>query len=869
MLDRRPIVWITVCWVLGTGMACLMQGLNLLIGCAGILLVAWPLVLFYRWSSFQMALICSIALIVSALYYTWTDSRNVSPLLVHSKLEASVLNGKEVKLEGTIDSPVELDGDRADFNLAVRQAQLGGSNAAMQLSETFKIMIRLTAKDQLQTAKTWKRGDAVKLRGELKEPTAARNFGGFNYREFLRKKNIHWQVSVKGISTLDVKPPDGWGVQRFLRWNDGLRDQVGGKLDELFAPVHAGYIKGLIIGDRGDLDPEKFQSFSKLGLTHILAISGMHVGVYVTCFLWLFRICRLSKETSLLLVIILLPCYVLSTGASPSVIRAGIMAMIALYALRRNLLKDGLHILCIAALLMLFWNPYYVNDVSFQLSFIVTAGLILWVPKIQSMLPIRSKMLASTISVTCVAQWVSFPLTIFYFNQVSWLSFPANLLLVPFISFTVLPLGSISLVLGFIHPSLALWIVWLIERLNDITFHVVSWLNTPDAFVLLWPKPPIWWVLLYYAFFGLTVYLCIRFMHEQHAQNIRSADGSDDTVPLSQSHASILQGSKSLAGLPGFPLRKVIPLMIVFSLWGVQLGYGYEPRAMDRDGLIQFIDVGQGDSILIRTPEGKHLLVDGGGTVAFRKKGEEWKIRKDPYEVGQKLLVPLLKQRGVHKLDAVILTHADQDHSGGLQAVLEQIPVHAFIFNGTLKDNPGIKKLFQTALHKNIALYQADNHLQLQIDKVTALQFLYPLAEPNETPHVSMLKEQNDRSVVFRMRMYQSTFLFTGDMEQKIERELLSQLTTAPMEKNADSAQIDVLKVAHHGSKTSSTEAWLQYWKPKSSVISVGERNLYGHPSPIVLQRLQEIESAIFRTDLHGEIQMKVDGKGISFRKRL
>ena len=126
------------------------------------------------------------------------------------------------------------------------------------------------------------------------------------------------------------------------------------------------------------------------------------------------------------------------------------------------------------------------------------------------------------------------------------------------------------------------------------------------------------------------------------------------------------------------------------------LWMGYSPDRFNRTGLVQFIDVGQGDAILIRTPYGRHILVDGGGTLTFRKPGEAWKIRKDPYEVGQKLLVPLLKKRGVHQLDLVVLTHEDADHSGGLQAVIAQIPVKQFLFNGTFKRGVSIDEIIST-----------------------------------------------------------------------------------------------------------------------------------------------------------------------------
>ncbi|MEB3100731.1 ComEC/Rec2 family competence protein [Ferviditalea candida] len=354
---------------------------------------------------------------------------------------------------------------------------------------------------------------------------------------------------------------------------------------------------------------------------------------------------------------------------------------------------------------------------------------------------------------------------------------------------------------------------------------------------------------------------------------------------------SVRSGMRSKFSRSNHAGSKALTLFLAVCLF-ILLTVAYRPDVFNRQGEVDFLNVGQGDGILIRTPSHRVLLVDGGGTLSFGKK-EEWMRRKDPYEVGRKLLVPLLKQRGIQKLDALIVSHADADHIGGLQAVLEEIPVKRMLFNGTLKQSANAKKLFQLALDRHIPLYPIHAGMKLQVDGFTELNFLYPVAEEKQaTTNSSVLHTENQQNaycVVFWMRMYHSTFLFTGDMDQAAEAEIVQadplaeimqketaaggndggNRSTAASNGSSSRTRVDVLKVAHHGSKTSTSEAWLDYWRPLTAVISVGRNNVYGHPNPQVLERLQAEASAVYRTDLDGEVQFRVAPNGLRVRKKL
>lgn len=692
-MNRRPLLSFTICWVAGSAAGCLFSGRSLLICLAGLLLLPaiWAVSGGIRW---RTAAVFVLALAAAALYWEWNEARNVSLLPEVLGQPASELNEAYVTAAGVITSPVERDGDRVDFTVKLSgigqdqqesQAAESGIEAGAAAVETERdlkvnkereikgelvaVQIKLQEESEIAVAAELQRGDRVVIEGELEQPQVARNFGGFDYRAYLLTKKIHWLLKGSGTASVQAEPPASWQLSGILRWNDTVRAALGSEMDRLFEEPHAGYMKGLVIGIQEDLDPETFKQFSQLGLTHILAISGMHVAVYVGVILFLLRRCRLTRETALTVTLLLVPVYVLLSGAGPSVVRAGLMSMIALLAARFGLLKDGMNILAAAALIMLVWNPYLLLSVSFQLSFLVTAGLMVYTPLAAPLFKRLPNWLAGALSVTFIAQLVSFPLTIYYFNQFSLLSFAANLLLVPFITFLVLPLGTLALLLGRFWNAAALLTAQLAELLNNATFAAVEWVNGFTAGVLIWASPSLLWICLYYGLLYGLLYLLKR----RTEANLVPQYMEDETRPLAElegpgygrvsgsslansgspaSRAAAVNSRRAILGLafqasplPGAIRWSSVAAIMCAAGMAILLYRGYQANDLKGAGAISYLDVGQGDSILITTPGGAHILVDGGGTVSFGNK-EEWRIRRSPFEVGAKTLLPLLKQRG-------------------------------------------------------------------------------------------------------------------------------------------------------------------------------------------------------------------------------
>lgn len=875
-MKQRPLVQAACFWIAGSAAACLLQGMEFWLLGAGMVLML-PLYGLLCSLSWKKLLALGIIFTVAAGYWMVQDKLNTSKLSdSFEQISQYALPDKTTAaLQGTIVSSPEIDGDRVTFTfrlkgevgLSLEQVDIGLLPAETKLSnvagERVLVQVTLAKKEELEEAYLWGRGQEIQIRGALERPSISSNYGGFDYRNYLYYQRIHWLLKVKGASeVVQLNSAGRWGTSQLLGSIDQLRQALGAKVDALFPDWQGGYMKGLLIGLADELEPDKYTQFTNLGLSHILAISGSHVAINIGLLLGLCRLCRLTKETSQLLALSFTPFYVLLTGFTPSVIRAGMMTMLGLYLLRRGLLKDGLHLVSASCLAMLIWNPYLLVNVSFQLSFAVTAGLILFVPLLMPWLEWLPRSFRSALAMTVAAQLVSFPLTIFYFNQVSILSLVANLVLVPVVSLVSLPFGTAALLIGLIWMPLAHWIAYPVIQLNRLTFIITEWLNSWSESMTYWKSPSLLWIL---SFYFVLYWLLSREagLAKERERNHASLLMQDNTVPLppypgshharaaatpASGHFLFFHKSRRSWRDRGMSLAAV-------GIMGIFMYVGFQSDYRQGTGYVEFLDVGQGDSALITTPDGLHILVDGGGTITFRKPGDAWRQHRDPFEVGAKTLVPLLKKRGIHRLDAVVLTHGDQDHIGGMQAVLDSYQVGMILLNGSLADSSTMNKLMKTALDKNIPIYAAKAGQVLQPDQKTQLVFLAPKDELL-TSMFPYSEDQNTRSLVFRLTMDGISFLFTGDMDAKAERKILER--TENYVADGFQLQSDILKVAHHGSKTSSTAEWLSEVQPRASVISAGRNNLYGHPNSGVVERLEEAGSQIYRTDLNGGIQFRV-----------
>lgn len=854
-MNRRPLIWFAICWVFGGAAAAGLNSSGVWLAAGAGILLATAAVLGKQ-ATWQLAAACALAVCLAAGERLWADARNVTAL--PALLAAAEADGPRAayaaEAEGVIVSAVEVDGDRAMFRVEAHSIHFQGEAAAQPLRERLIVHVRLMEQPEQAIAAAWQRGAKVRLAGELTRPAGASNSGGFDYRRYLSSQRIHWLLKVKGTAAVKPAPGPKWTAAALLGRVDSARAWLGARMEQLYPSSQSGYMKGLVLGIREDLDPEQFQQFSRLGLTHILAISGLHVAVFLYALSGLLRLARISRERMLLILMLSVPLYVLLAGASPSVVRAGLMSVLGLLAARMGKLKDGLHLLAAAAVLMLIYDPYFIEDVSFQLSFIVTIGLIVGVQPVRQAMPRwrRGKSLLDLAAVTLVAQIVSFPLTIYYFNQFHVLSMLANFVLVPFISFVVMPLGAVSLLLAIPWEGGGKLLAYFSHFANEWTFAFVEQLSEVDSLRTIWATPPLWWVAAWLVIFGVIFRILRSWTMQIAAKHEEEAATIEETAPIGAVHPYIVvkENSKKLR----------ISLYLLLALVLIMIFYAFKPDLFNRQAEVSFIDVGQGDAVHIRTPGGKHILIDGGGTMSFRKPGEEWKERSDPFEIGKKVLVPLLMKRGVREIDILVISHLDSDHIRGLKAVLETIPIRSIWWNGTVKEADDAQQLIKQAIALGIPMYSASAGMKQQVDANTKISVLWPLAQKEEA--VAHLEEQNEASVVLSVQLFQSVFLFTGDINAATERAIIrNERQQNIMDSNEKT--VSVMKVAHHGSRFSTSTEWLDYWRTLGAVASVGATNTYGHPSPDVISRLNQAGTALWRTDRDGEVRFIVTSQDL------
>lgn len=751
-------------------------------------------VLAFRTSLRKHLVFCTLSAVVAGSYFLVYDAFHASELKGYGREEISIW------VRGSIDSAVQRDGDIArlyveasDWSHDMKQW------VSLRHSERIAVRVRLSKEEQAVQADTWKRGSTITANLQLSLPASARNPHAFDYAQYLRWQGVH-VTGEASYSEIKVGGERGlWGY--FQQWQKDAAERV----ERLFeAPEVAGYMKSLLLGVGDEVDLETANMYADLGLSHVLAISGLHVTLVSSMFMWCLERVGMRRRSALVTTACLLVGYVLLVGASASAVRSGMMGGVGLASQVAGKKVDGKDVWAGVLIVMLLTDPYQLWHIGFQLSFAVTLGLIILVPFSQDVLVRIPLWIRTLLAVTLAAQVVSFPFLIYHFHQFSMASWLVNLVVTPILSLVVLPLGYIALVAGMIHPFLASWPVLLSTEL-------LHWLHEP-LFVMQkwripfshWPHPSWWWLVLYT---GFLIVLPILWKLGYHRQ------------------------------------RDVIVCITLFIGLFV---LARQPFSAGDEVRITFLDVGQGDSIVVEISDQKVYLIDAGGTLGLPVR-ESWREKRDPYEVGKDVLLPFLRARGIEKIDRVVMTHGDMDHIGGMAAIVPRFSIGSVLVNGITPEGKQREILHQLQREGVPILTGSPGQTWSDLPGVE-----WTWLWPGQTSEAS----GNDASVVLRLTAYGKSVLFTGDIEHEGERAVVQ----------LGMSEVDVLKVAHHGSSSSSTEELLASLGPKAVVISVGANNRYGHPSREVLQRFKKMGSQVFRTDMNGAVTLILTPDGMSWK---
>lgn len=644
-------------------------------------------------------------------------------------------------------------------------------------------------------------GDRLTLSGRLQQPSPARNPGAFDYRAFLELEQIHFLLGLRRPEQLVSieKRPGPWLFERVVL---PVRRSVEQSITRNLSGGPAGLLLGVLLGEKYALPDELRADFRLTGLTHALVVSGLNVALVVLFFLTAFKLCRVPERLGLVLTLVVVALFALVTQLQAPVVRAALMAGALLLGRLCGRPGEVYNGLGLAALIILIWQPASLLSLSFQLSFVATLSLVGLSRPIATFFPASwrnhpwaGEWVLMPLCACLAAQVGTAPLIVWSFSQFSPISLVSNLVVLPLLNLA-LALGMLAGLTGWCLPLLATAFNgsnYLVLKLAIAL--VEGFARLPYASVQL-ARPGMislgCWVLLS---------LCLAFAHHRLARKAAL-------------FIALLWGNCAV----WTPLLRT-PALEVF-----------------------FLDVGQGDAALVRLPDGRSLLIDGGE-------------RSPDFDQGERVILPVLRYLGIDRLEAVVASHPHNDHIGGLIAVLEGVEVEHYLDSGQYCDTWTARRIQELVREKRI-----DYHCLVAGDSLIGLGGVGVLVLHPTANFVSQGEEPasgfNNTSVVLRLSYGEVDLLFAGDAEQEAEASLLGW---------GERLRCEVLKVPHHGSPTSSEAAFVAAVRPQVAVVSVGQHNKFHHPSPAVMERYEKQGVEVLRTDQRGAVVLHTDGKIIEW----
>ena len=692
-------------------------------------------------------------------------------------------------------------------------------------------------------------GERIEIEARVRAPRNFNNPGSFDYAGYLARQRIYWTAGMARASVARVLP--GRCGSRPMAWIFALRGAALDRIERLYADGYtSGMMEAMLIGETSQLQKIWTDNFRRTGTFHALVISGAHVAVLAGVLLFFLRICSLGEIPALALTAGAAWLYALVSGFSPPVARAA--GGFTLYLIARFFFRRGrvLNLLAAVALVYLLSDPGEMGDASFQLSFLCVGALgglaaplleATTAPFARGLREIRNseadayleprvaqfrvelRLVAETVEawIRVPAKWcgeglglvvragifmyemalvslaiqigLALPMAV-YFHRISFTGLTANVIIVPLLEAAV-PIGFLAIFTGWHAPAaIAGWLLKIAARTAD--WHA-RW--EPAWRV---SNPPLWLGLAFAA--SLILF----------------------AVGLRRGRGGVAAG------------------LLVAGLFSVIVWQPWTAAVASHSLELTAIDVGQGDSLLVLFPEGRSMVIDGGGVLQFGRV-----LRRPNLDTGEDVVSPYLWSRGIRRLDIVVATHAHADHSGGLGALLENFRPRELWVGA----NPPAE-LLQRAEELRIPVRRPNASAALFDYGGARMEILSPLLG------FSPAKPGNNDSLALRISYGVHSFLLTGDLESPVEQLLVA---------DGRPLHADVLKVGHHGSKTSTTPEFLAAVSPSVAVISDGFENSFGHPHPTVLARLEERHAAVLRTDLDGLVTVRSDGRKLSFDSML
>jgi len=655
----------------------------------------------------------------------------------------------------------------------------------------------------------WRAGRSVRLTARVRRPARYRNAGVPDHQLDLARRGLVLVGSVKSALLVEPARRGSQAAEAAAAIRAHVRAVLGrrvGAIDETSAAIAI----AILIGDRASLDPALEERLQAAGTYHVLAISGGNIALLTALLLTAARAAGLRGTWRTAVAAPALVAYAALVGAEPSVTRATLMALVYLLLASFDQRAWTLNTLACAAGVMLVARPLSLLDPGFVLSVGATAAIVALTSRLLARMPRRRWLMpvAAIVAASAAAELLLLPASATFFNRITVAGLALNLLAVP--------------LMGIVQC--ASMVLLALDPLSDRAAGLAAWVAAQagrglvDSSVLvdLWPAL---------------------------AQRVPAP-----AFPVAALYVIALAGcfaGRLLDPLPGrwrARIRRSAPVLASgAALWIVLAPSTWPwPWRAGRMLTVTFLDVGQGDATLIETPRGGRWLVDAGGLPGTAT-----------FDIGARVVAPALWARGVGRLDTIVLTHGDPDHAGGAVAVLSDFRPRS-VWEGVPVPTHGLLSELRERAERSGADWLEVRDGLRQDRAGLALHVWHPPPPDWERPRV-----RNDDSTVLELRYGDGAVVLPGDVARAVETTRARRLQPAPLR---------ILKVAHHGSASSTHDEWLDALRPRAAVISCGRENPYNHPAPAVLARLRERGIAIYRTDEDGAVTLDTDGTVVTIR---
>ncbi|MEW6076943.1 MAG: ComEC/Rec2 family competence protein [Thermodesulfobacteriota bacterium] len=676
-------------------------------------------------------------------------------------------------------------------------------------------------------------GALIRFRSRIRGVDNFKNPGGFDYKRFLSFQKIFDLAYTDGDKVEVLSSGRFSGLWPLVEM---IRGKIAGEIEKSGAGPPVAILKALVIGRQTDISPDLREAFSRAGVAHLLAISGMQVAVvaglvffllarglaFIPALTWRGWVRKVAAAGTL-------PCvvaYGLLAGLSPSTQRATVMAVVFLAAILAGRRHQLMNTLALAALAILAAYPPALYSISFQLSFasvfFIVAGMNTMKDRL-TVLPNKwVRRGTGFVLVSFLAIIGTTPLTAYHFNQVSWVGLLANCVMIPLVELVAVPLGLGGAALCGLAPDLSQMIFkagGLLLRLGCFFTEKVA--SLPGAaFHTVTPSP--FEIGCYYALVGAAGILLRQ-------KPVPSAGpGQEETAP-----------KKSMT-------RAALALTVIAAAGLIaDIGWWINRRFLHDELRITVLDVGQGNAALAELPGGKCLLIDGGGFTG-----------RSVFDTGKMIIAPFLWRHKIGTVDTLILTHPDTDHLSGLIYIADHFHVRTVWSGGEPADTDHYRQFMEIIREKGIEKFDLTRTGKARVINGVCFEFLYPPDDFMRRRQTQPWRNTNNNSLVTRISRGRISFLFPGDLMEEGEREL-----TALAGGRLAST---VLMAPHHGSKTSGTAFFLSRVNPEIVVISTGRQNRFGYPSADALKRYIATGADIYRTDLQGAVTMTTGGTDLA-----